>query len=120
MVDSDDGRTEYHQGQDPPEASPDSGDVQSGKVVLLPGEVRKAIQPFAEALRCDGYELLVTRVTADAIHLGIEALEGACEDCLVPEHLMAAMISDSLPRSMRSAQLHIRYPSPEKTSAANH
>lgn len=76
----------------------------------LQAEVEKAIEPFAEALRTDGYEIGVTRVAADVVELRIDALEGACEDCLVPEHVMAPMIADSLPASLRHATIRIQYP----------
>lgn len=73
-------------------------------------EVEKAIEPFAEALRSDGYEIAVTRADAELIELRIDALEGACEDCLVPEHVMAPMIADTLPEALRSATIRIQYP----------
>lgn len=83
------------------------GDAQTSS---LEAEVGKALEPFAEALRSDGYKLGIAHVAADAIELKIEALEGACEDCLVPEHVMAPMIQDALPPSLRSATVHIEYP----------
>lgn len=76
----------------------------------LAAELEKAIEPFAEALRSDGYEIAVASVSEKAIDLRITALEGACEDCLVPEHVMAPMIADTLPPSLRTAAIRIQYP----------
>lgn len=76
----------------------------------LHAEVEKAIEPFAEALRSDGYEIGIVSVAPDAIDLQIDALEDACEDCLVPEHVMAPMIADGLPPELRTARISIRYP----------
>ncbi len=73
-------------------------------------DVEKAIGPFAEALRSDGYEIGVTSASPDLVELEIVALEGACEDCLVPEHVMAPMIADTLPASLRGANVRIQYP----------
>lgn len=76
----------------------------------LKADVEKAIEPFAEALRSDGYEIGVTAAAPDLVELRIDALEGACEDCLVPEHVMAPMIADTLPEALRTATVRIRYP----------
>ncbi|MDE3100646.1 MAG: hypothetical protein KGJ98_00260 [Chloroflexota bacterium] len=76
----------------------------------LRSDVEKAIEPFAEALRSDGYEIGVTNASPEVVELKIVALEGACEDCLVPEHVMAPMIAETLPASLKGATVRIEYP----------
>ena len=73
-------------------------------------DVDKALESFRESFRADGYEIHVASVVGNQIELRIEAREGACEDCLVPEALMVPMVAASLPPEMRSAQIHIKYP----------
>jgi hypothetical protein len=73
-------------------------------------EVDKALETFRESFRADGYEIHVASVVGNRIELKIEAREGACEDCLVPEALMVPMVAASLPPELRSAQIHIAYP----------
>lgn len=73
-------------------------------------ETEDALGPFAEAFRADGYAIRIEAIAPSAIHLRIEALEGACEDCLVPEGIMKLMIAESLPGPMRSAAIRIDYP----------
>ncbi len=76
----------------------------------LGGQVDRALDTFRQALRSDGYEIVVTSVSPDLIELRIDALDGACEDCLVPEHVMAPMIAAELPSALRSAGIRIHYP----------
>jgi Fe-S cluster biogenesis protein NfuA len=73
-------------------------------------EVGSSLDAFRVALRADGYELDVVRVTRDSVELRIQALEGACDECLVPEVVMAPMIAAALPPSLRSASIRIHYP----------
>lgn len=51
-----------------------------------------ALAPIEESLASDGYALTVTEQHGGALQVGIEALEGACADCLVPESVMIPMI----------------------------
>lgn len=76
----------------------------------LARQVEQALDPFRVALRSDGYEIAVTSISSELLELKIDALDGACEDCLVPEHVMAQMIAADLPSALRSVRIRIRYP----------
>jgi Fe-S cluster biogenesis protein NfuA len=74
-----------------------------------PEQVTEALEGISEALRLDGYDLQVTGV-ADTLDVRIVALDGACEDCLVPAGAMAQTISGALRGSFRPEQITIAYP----------
>jgi Fe-S cluster biogenesis protein NfuA len=72
-------------------------------------EITEALAGFAGALRADGYALEVDEVS-DTLSLRIVALDGACEDCLVPAAIMAPTISASLGRRYAPEQIRLTYP----------
>jgi Fe-S cluster biogenesis protein NfuA len=74
-----------------------------------PQQVTEALEGIAEALRLDGYDLQVAGVS-DTLELRIVALDGACEDCLVPPGAMAQTISGALRGGYAPEQISIAYP----------
>jgi hypothetical protein len=77
--------------------------------VRSPEDITAALAGITDALRVDGYALEVEDVT-DTLSLRIRALEDACEDCLVPEGVMAQTISGALKGSYRPDQIRVAYP----------
>jgi hypothetical protein len=75
-------------------------------------EVEKSLEPIAQMLASDGYELLVA-VDDRVIDIGIEATPDACVDCLVPqatmEQIIRAQLAGGVPDAA-AAELRIRYP----------
>ena len=60
-----------------------------------PAQVLAELDSVAQMLAADGYALHVDTVTAAEIHVAIEALDGACADCLVgPDLLTHFMVRD--------------------------
>jgi Fe-S cluster biogenesis protein NfuA len=72
-------------------------------------EVTEELAPFAEGLQADGYALEVAEAT-DTLSLTIVALDGACEDCLVPPGIMAPMVSAALAGRYAPEQIRLTYP----------
>ena len=56
----------------------------------------EALSPLSQALAADGYELGVEVLDVHAVRLDIKATESACEECLVPKELFAAMAGKRL------------------------
>ncbi|MCX6503164.1 MAG: hypothetical protein NT132_12305 [Microbacterium sp.] len=50
-----------------------------------------ALAPFTEMMAADGYVLSWLPSEADRIVVRIEATDGACADCLVPQPVMEAI-----------------------------
>lgn len=76
----------------------------------LAEEIERALDPFREALRSDGYEIELASIAPGQLEFTIKALDGACEECLVPEQVMAQMIASDLPPAVSSAKISIHYP----------
>lgn len=72
-------------------------------------EITQALVGIAGALEHDGYVLEVSDVS-DRLSLRISALEGACEDCLVPQEVMASTVSSVLGGDYAPEQISIAYP----------
>jgi len=72
-------------------------------------EVTEALAGITDALRVDGYALEVAEVS-DTLSLRILALEGACEDCLVPAGVMAQTISGALRGAYPADRIQVAYP----------
>jgi hypothetical protein len=53
------------------------------------------LEAFRESLRADDYEMVVT-AQQDRAEVTITAGPEACEECLVPKHLMAVMLAPML------------------------
>lgn len=56
-----------------------------------------ALADLRKGLQADGYDLKVETFDDARLHVGILALDGACEDCLVPSHVMEVMIKAAVP-----------------------
>jgi hypothetical protein len=66
-------------------------------------------------MKADSYELDIVNVESQSLHLRIEALDGACEDCLVPPNIMTTIISTALDGRYSSEQIRIEYPKNQMT-----
>ena len=58
--------------------------------------VTAALEPLAEALLADGYELHATQTADRAARVDVVATPDACADCLVPQDVFAAIIRTRL------------------------
>jgi hypothetical protein len=72
-------------------------------------EVQSALAPVCDSLSADGYKLEVTDA-AERLSLKVTALENACEECLVPQHVMAMMVSAKLDGAYEPEDIAIEYP----------
>ena len=71
----------------------------------------EALQPLAEALGADGYELGITELGGNAVKLEVRATESACEECLVPKFLFADMAAHRLQEASGEAwTIDVVYP----------
>lgn len=73
-------------------------------------DVQASLQPLAEGLRADGYELEVLDATDSGLQLRVIALAGACEECLVPKDAMVQVVSASLGRRYGADEISVQYP----------
>lgn len=70
-----------------------------------------ALSPIESTMKADGYTLKVTESQGGDLEIRIEASEGACADCLVPESVMLPMIQRLLVSSGVTARgLKVAYP----------
>ncbi|WP_167758099.1 MULTISPECIES: hypothetical protein [Microbacterium] len=58
--------------------------------------VDAALAQFTEMMAADGYVLSWQPAEADRIVVRIDATEGACADCLVPQPVMEAIMAQAL------------------------
>jgi Fe-S cluster biogenesis protein NfuA len=68
------------------------------------------LEGIRAALAADGYRLSVAAVSPDALSLDIEALDGACADCLVPAKTMEMIVRAAIPDDARFTTVEITYP----------
>lgn len=92
-------------GLDP--AGPDAG---NGTGAGLPAGVHDALDPLARSLEADGYHLDVVATAGGRARLEVRAGEGACDDCLVPKAVFAAIAADRLERAGIDLALEVSYP----------
>lgn len=78
--------------------------------VSVQAEVEAALEGLRRDLRIDGYDLQVVRLEGPRLDLAIRALEGACEECLVPQAMMQRMIVATLPAHLQSLDVRLEYP----------
>lgn len=71
---------------------------------------QQALQDLSKGLDADGYELVVLEANDDVVEVAVRALDGACEDCLVPKELMAPMIQSTLPPPLAAGRVVLHYP----------
>ena len=72
--------------------------------------VEEAVGTLADAFAVDGYQLNV--LTAEpTVTLRIDAVGDVCADCLVPEPVLVAMVSQALADTPAAGRpIHIQYP----------
>lgn len=73
-------------------------------------EVREALSGISSALEADSYVLRLVETTPTALSFRIEAVHGACQDCLAPHVVMATLISNALGGRYATDEIHIAYP----------
>jgi Fe-S cluster biogenesis protein NfuA len=73
-------------------------------------EIEHHLEGIKAALAADGYRLSVAAVSPDALSLDIQALDGACPDCLVPATTMEMIIRAAIPDEARFSVVEITYP----------
>lgn len=72
--------------------------------------IRSAVAGLVSAFATDGYVMRVVEFDGERLHMAIDALEGACAECLVPPSMMTGLIRTSLPKDIAEAQIVIDYP----------
>jgi hypothetical protein len=73
--------------------------------------VTTALEPLADALLADGYELRATQTADHAARIEVVATPDACADCLVPQDVFAAIIRTRLGEVLRGTwQVDVVYP----------
>jgi hypothetical protein len=71
------------------------------------------LDPMADVLRADGYDLRVGWAPHAQLHVEVTAGPDACSDCLVPSRQFRAMVVERLAndgQEMAAAQVRISYP----------
>lgn len=70
-----------------------------------------ALSPIESTMNADGYTLKATEGPGGQLEIRIEALDGACEDCLVPESVMLPMMQRMLvTNAVTVRSLKVAYP----------
>jgi hypothetical protein len=72
--------------------------------------IEQHLADIRAALAADGYRLSVASVRSDALSLNIEAVDGACADCLVPAKVMEMIVRAAIPDEARFSLVEITYP----------
>ena len=91
----------YHGSLDVMGAPQYHGDTNDGSINMTAEKnnqaaVDEALDQFRTMLAADGYLLGWTESQPGKLTVNIEAGEGACADCLVPQPVMEAMMSQAL------------------------
>ena len=73
-------------------------------------EATEQLAGIIDAMRADSYGVEVVEADASHLSLRIDALDGACEDCLSPHVVMAGVISGALGGRYTPDQIQIAYP----------
>ncbi len=83
-------------------------------------DARAALEALETMLEPDGYGVVVQEWPAGPGHARIEvvALEGACEDCLVPKELLAAIVAERLPAGVQLEAADLVYPGEPASSSS--
>ena len=73
--------------------------------------IEEALEPFATALRADGYELRAAATGDHAVGVEVVATADACADCLVPQDVFASIIRTRLAQVLDGAwTVEVSYP----------
>jgi Fe-S cluster biogenesis protein NfuA len=59
-------------------------------------QIQDQLRSFRESLQADGYDLCVDGLESGRLYVTIVALEGACEECLVPPPIMERILLDQV------------------------
>jgi hypothetical protein len=73
-----------------------------------PQDLRNALQQLRDVLTGDGYDLDWALSTGNQVAVKVIAGPDACADCLVPQPIMAAILTDALsatPYTLESIEL---------------
>ena len=81
-------------------------------------DVNESLAGIMGSLRADSYDLVVIEVVDSTIHLRIDALDGACEECLSPKSIMVNIVCGALGGRYSPSQVQIIYP-PSKDANQN-
>ena len=72
---------------------------------------RDALELITTTMANDGYALTVSEAAEGTLEVRIEALEDACEECLVPKTVMEPMIESLLAEGgVTPSRLTVAYP----------
>jgi hypothetical protein len=75
-----------------------------------------ALEPLADALLADGYELRATQTAERAARVEVVPTADACEDCLVPRDVFGAIIRTRLAEVLSGTwQVEVIYPADDST-----
>ena len=69
-----------------------------------------ALAPVHQGLAADSYELFVDDVTDTRLNVRVEALEGACEECLVTAPVLRMIVSGEIDRAYEPEEIDVNYP----------
>lgn len=73
--------------------------------------VTAALQPLAEALEANGYELRADVIGERAARVEVVAAEGVCGECLVPKEMFGGMVVAQLEEQLsESWTIELLYP----------
>jgi Fe-S cluster biogenesis protein NfuA len=75
-------------------------------------DVSASLDPLRVGLNADGYDLELTGID-EKVRLRVVALEGACEECLVPSEVMTRILATKLQSAqpaMQPEDIVITYP----------
>lgn len=72
-------------------------------------DVPNAIADLGQALDADGFELFVEKgYDQSRVRVVLRAKPDACLDCLVPDDILTAIVSDSIHKVAGYAEAHVR------------
>jgi hypothetical protein len=75
-----------------------------------------ALEPLADALLADGYELRATQTADRAARVEVVPTPDACEDCLVPRDVFGAIIRTRLTEMLSGTwEVEVVYPADATT-----
>lgn len=72
--------------------------------------VREALRGLSGSFAADGYNMVIAGLERGRLRIVIEAGEGACAECLVPQEIMTGIVMHSLPADAGVAEIDIVYP----------
>ena len=72
----------------------------------------EGVDGLRESLQADGYDLRIQDLGAGRLRATVLALEGACEECLVPKDVMRHMLLRQL-KNAGAQEIELHYPGEE-------